>query len=107
MSISSSFSLTIFSHDYYMIYLPSHDYEFMKEASIELFEDFLQYKRLKDYKNRKIKVAPVIRLYGSCENGQKACVHIHGVVIIIIFIFKFHFSTFHIFMSRLIKFFHI
>lgn len=78
---SSSFSFNIFAHDYYMIYLPSKDSTYMKEASTELFDDFLQYKRLKDFKNRAIKVAPVIRLFGTCENGQKACAHIHGVLL--------------------------
>lgn len=66
------FTFTPFSHDYYIMYLPMSD-------SKEIYEGVFQYKLLRDFKNRKIKLSPVIRLYGTSYFGLKCCVHIHGV----------------------------
>ena len=90
-----NFSMTIFSHDYYMIRLPL----------IENVEySFLGYDNILDYRERKIIIAPIIRLYGTYISGQKACLHIHGVKynknknLIIIYCL---FSIFLIFMLKL------
>lgn len=88
-----SFTFTPFAHDYYIMYLPMSD-------SKEIYEGVFQYKLLRDFKNRKIKLSPVIRLYGTSNFGLKCCVHIHGVYIKSLNIFStiIIFSTSHIFM---------
>jgi len=70
------FQFTIFSHDYYMIYLPNIETYPHKTQSFLLND--LGYKYFSDYKNRRLKIAPVIRLYGTNNYGQKCCVHVHG-----------------------------
>ncbi len=73
------FNMTIFAHDSYMIYLPDPYSSFNKEATHQIFDDFLKYRKVEDFLRRPIRIAPVIRLYGSNQYGQKCCLHIHGV----------------------------
>lgn len=75
----SVFTFTLFAHDYYIMYLPYTDNVQCNAAKSELFDGFFQYRLLKDFKNRKIKIAPIIRLYGTDSDGYKCCVHVHGV----------------------------
>lgn len=70
------FQLTIFSHDYYTIYLENWEcYPF--RAQEVLMKD-LGYRYFQDIKGRPLKIAPVIRLFGTNNYGQKCCVHVHG-----------------------------
>lgn len=70
------FQFTIFSHDYYMIYLPGVENYPLKTQTFLLND--LEYRKFTDYKKRKLKIAPVIRLFGTNNFGQKCCVHVHG-----------------------------
>jgi len=70
------FQLTIFAHDYYMIALNNMEC-YPLQAQKVLLED-LGYKKFQDIKGRPLKIAPVVRLYGTNNYGQKCCVHVHG-----------------------------
>jgi hypothetical protein len=74
------FNMTIFGHDSYMIYLPDPHSSFNKEATNQIFDGFLKYRKVEDFLRRPIRIAPVVRLYGSNQFGQKCCLHIHGVI---------------------------
>ena len=43
-----------------------------------LYEQFPDYANNYDFRGNHIKVAPVARVYGTNEYGQKCCCHIHG-----------------------------
>ena len=66
------FGLTAFCHDYYFLSIRA---ELPQQA---LRDNTLKYNRIKDYRNREVTIAPVIRLYGTSSDGQKCCVHVHG-----------------------------
>jgi hypothetical protein len=72
----NEFQFTIFSHDYYMIYLPN--IEVYPEKTQNFMMNELGYKHFKDFRDRRLKIAPVIRLFGTNNYGQKCCVHVHG-----------------------------
>jgi hypothetical protein len=61
------FQLTIFAHDYYMIYLPNIEAFPLKTQNFLM--NTLEYRKVRDYKNRKLKIAPVIRLFGTNNYG--------------------------------------
>lgn len=60
---SRVFSVRIVSIDYYMA-APIPDVDISYSA----------------FQGEKVKEVPVIRVFGSTPAGQKACVHIHGVM---------------------------
>ena len=70
------FQLTIFSHDYYVISLGNIDI-YPPKARDMLLNDF-GYKHFHDIKGRRLKIAPVLRLFGTNNYGQKCCIHVHG-----------------------------
>lgn len=70
--------MVIFSHDYYVIGLDWDEFTANPNMN-NFFSKFLEYERLRDYKGRVLKIAPVIRLYGANMFGQKCCIHVHGV----------------------------
>lgn len=57
-----SFSCRIFHADSYL------------SAPLPLFDTTYSY-----FRGETVSQVPVIRIFGSAQNGQKACVHIHGV----------------------------
>lgn len=63
---------TVFSHDSYVMELPApSQVGFYKElAYLNLAKN--------NFRDVQICQTPVIRLYGSTEAGEKACVHVHG-----------------------------
>jgi len=69
------FSITVFSHDSYRFNISQYenDPETMKYVNEEL-----RYSDCKDFKGRKIQIAPVIRLFGTNNFGQKCAIHVHG-----------------------------
>ena len=70
------FQLTIFSHDSYIIFLGGMEtYPFPAQ---QFLLDDLGYEKFQDIKGRPLKIAPVIRLFGTNNYGQKCCVHVHG-----------------------------
>lgn len=69
------FSFTPFTHDYYFLEL---DKEFRTEKLKKLAQIELKYSELKDYRKRDINYVPVIRLYGTTNDGNKCCIHVHG-----------------------------
>ncbi len=56
------FSLRIFSINYYLA-KPQVEYD-------QIYSDF---------RSSEIKQVPIIRVFGSTPNGQKACLHVHNV----------------------------
>ena len=76
-------SIVVFTHDYYVLGLPTEEELSDRqdgEEIIQFFDDFLEYKSLKDFRGDKILMAPVIRLFGYNSYSQKCCLHCHGVI---------------------------
>ena len=69
------FLFTVFSHDYYNFQLTRSDYS---RSTLRYIQEDLRYGACRDYKDRPLLVAPVIRLFGTNNFGQKSTVHVHG-----------------------------
>lgn len=64
-------SIKTLTHDYYMAELPI-------DKSNEFYQYFPNYLEEHDFRGKRINMAPVARIYGTNEFGQKCCCHIHG-----------------------------
>ena len=60
-----------FTHDYYLLTLPT-------SLDSQFYREFPDYAEKFDFRGNHISVAPVARIYGTNEFGQKCCCHIHG-----------------------------
>lgn len=84
-------SFTLFSHEYYLLTLPSPSTSIndavsskQKEEDTVFFKDFPFYNAIVDCKKRRVSQVPVIRLYGNDIEGNSICLHVHGVFIYLI-----------------------
>ncbi len=70
------FQFTLLAHDSYNIKFGDIS-SYPDKTQKYLLQD-LGYKHFRDIRKRKLSIAPVIRLYGTNNFGQKCCVHVHG-----------------------------
>lgn len=59
------------THDYYVLQLPEN-------KANEFYQYFPFYLEQRDFRGKLINFAPVARIYGTNEFGQKCCCHVHG-----------------------------
>lgn len=62
-------SVFTFTHDHYLLQLP---------LTPAFLAQFPLYRNNRDFKGQQIRAAPVVRIYGTNEFGQKCCCHVHG-----------------------------